>query len=53
MLVIIMYIISMTAVGFEPIRMRRRRLVLQSTAPLPTALTLTKALGQKKIDFFL
>ena len=27
-----------TDVGFEPVRMRRRRLALQSTAPLPTAL---------------
>ena len=28
----------MTDVGFEPVRMRRRRLALQSMAPLPTAL---------------
>ena len=28
----------MPDVGFEPVRMRRRRLALQSTAPLPTAL---------------
>ena len=28
----------MTDVGFEPVWMRRRRLALQSTAPLPTAL---------------
>ena len=28
----------MTDMGFEPVRMRRRRLALQSTAPLPTVL---------------
>ena len=32
--------IFMTAVGFEPVRMRRHRLALQSTAPLHVHLIL-------------
>ena len=34
----------MTDVEFEPVRMRRRRLGLQSTAPLPTALPKTNVI---------
>ena len=37
----------MTDVEFEPVRMRRRRLALQSTAPLPTVL---QKLPQKRIS---
>ena len=39
----------MTDVGFEPVRMRRRRLALQSTAPLPTDVT-SKVGDHVKID---
>ena len=41
-----------TGVGFEPVWMRRRRLALQSTVPLPTAIPYSSVAQSVEAPYF-